>query len=142
MATSPADAICAFVPPFLRYLREGTAKVDLSPARFQLLQALDHDQPCSMVDLAERLSVTKRNITTLVDALESEGLAARTPHPTDRRSKLVALTEKGESTFREAVKVQRQHLEALVANLEPDKQELMGEALAQLTELMMSNHTR
>ena len=58
MTISPADAICAFVPPFLKYLREGTSKVDLSPARFQLLQALDQNQPCSMVVLAERLSVT------------------------------------------------------------------------------------
>lgn len=139
MTLSPADAICAFVPPFLKYLREGTSKVDLSPARFQLLQALDQDQPCSMVDLADRLSVTKRNITTLVDALETEGLAKRSSHPTDRRSKLVALTDKGETRFREAVKVQRTHLEALVANLEPQQQELMGKALAQLTDVMMSN---
>ena len=92
-----------------------------------------------MVDLAERLSVTKRNITTLVDGLENEGLAKRESHPTDRRSKLVALTDKGEARFREAVKVQRKHLEALVANLEPKQQELMGKALATLTDIMMSN---
>ena len=141
VATSPADAICAFVPPFLKYLREGTSKVDLSPARFQLLQALDQDQPCSMVDLAERLSVTKRNITTLVDGLEEEGLAERSPHPTDRRSKLVALTQKGEVTFRQAVKVQRKHLEALVTNLDPEQRELMAQALDELTKVLISNRS-
>lgn len=139
MTTSPADAICAFVPPFLRYLREGTAEVDLSPARFQLLQALSQEQPCSMVDLADRLSVTKRNITTLVDGLENDGLATRSPHPTDRRSKLVALTENGEVAFREAAKYQRKHLEKLIANLEPAQQGLMAEALVQLTNAMMKS---
>lgn len=139
MSRPPADAICAFVPPFLKYLREGTAKVDLTPARFQLLQALNQDQPCSMVDLAERLSVTKRNITTLVDALEREKLAERSPHPTDRRSKLVALTAKGQTKFDEAVKVQRDHLEILVTNLESQHQEMMAQALQQLTDVMTSS---
>ncbi|MEM8812766.1 MAG: MarR family transcriptional regulator [Pseudomonadota bacterium] len=139
MTDSPADAICAFVPPFLRYLREGTAKVGLSPARFQLLQALSQEQPCSMVDLAERLSVTKRNVTTLVDGLENEGLAKRSPHPTDRRSKLVELTDIGDATFHDAAKFQRKHLENLVANLEPAQQKLMARALAQLTDAMTKN---
>jgi len=136
---SPADAICEFVPPFLRFLREGTAKVDLSPARFQVLQALSQGQPRSMVDLAERLSVTKRNITTLVDGLEKDGLAIRSPHPTDRRSKLVELTTKGQATFREAAKSQRKHIENLMDNLEPAQQMLMAQALVQLTDAMMSN---
>ncbi|MEM8836657.1 MAG: MarR family transcriptional regulator [Pseudomonadota bacterium] len=139
MTTSPADALCEFVPPFLRFLREGTAKIDLSPARFQILQALRQAQPSSMVELADRLSVTKRNITTLVDALELDGLVKRSPHPTDRRSKLVALTEKGEATSREAAKLQRQHLEDLIATLTPQQQDLMAEALAQLTAAMTSD---
>ena len=142
VAVSPADAICAFVPPFLRFLREGTAQVDLSPARFQILQALNQDQPCSMVDLAERLSVTKRNITTLVDGLEDEGLATRTPHPTDRRSKLVQLTKKGEAIFDEAARFQRKHLEGLIANLEPDQQKLMAQALVKLTAAMTSDGSK
>lgn len=94
-----------------------------------------------MVDLAERLSVTKRNITTLVDGLEHDGLATRSPHPTDRRSKLVELTSKGETTFREAAKYQRKHLENLVANLEPAEQKLMAQALVRLTDAMTSNRS-
>lgn len=94
-----------------------------------------------MVELADRLSVTKRNITTLVDGLEKDGLAARSPHPTDRRSKLVALTGTGERTFREAAKCQRQHLENLIANLEPDQQALMAKALVQLTEAMVAERS-
>lgn len=49
-----------------------------------------------MSDLAEALGVTARNITTIVDGLEHEGLIARTPDPTDRRAILVELTPKGQ----------------------------------------------
>ncbi len=36
-----------------------------------------------------------RNVTSLVDALEENGLVARRPHPTDRRATLVELTGSG-----------------------------------------------
>ena len=46
-------------------------------------------------DLSSALGVTARNITTIVDALEREGLLVRKPDPTDRRAILLELTEKG-----------------------------------------------
>jgi DNA-binding MarR family transcriptional regulator len=36
-------------------------------------------------------------VTDLVDALESDGLVARRPHPTDRRATLVGLTRRGKA---------------------------------------------
>jgi DNA-binding MarR family transcriptional regulator len=36
-----------------------------------------------------------RNVTSLVDALESAGFVARSPHPTDRRATVVSLTRQG-----------------------------------------------
>ena len=141
MTTTPRDAICSFVPPFLRYLREGVAKVNLSPARFQILQALGGGSVLSMVELARRLSVTKRNITTLIDGLENDGLAKRVPHPTDRRSKLVYLTEAGETLFEEATEVQREHLEKLLSHLDPLHQEELGKGLSLLTQAMVSERS-
>lgn len=75
-----------------------------------------------MIELADRLSVTKRNVTALVDGLEKEGLARRQPHPTDRRSTVVALTALGKEAFSEAAKIQRDHLSALIETLDPQQQ--------------------
>src|SRR5437899_734964 len=50
---------------------------DLSGPRMRLLGALSGLQPLRMGDLAARLGLTARTITTLVDALEREGLLAR-----------------------------------------------------------------
>ncbi len=133
MATSPADAICQFIPPFMRFLREGLVELNMSPARFQLLQSLSQGGALSMIDLADRLSVTKRNVTTLVDGLEKDGLATRRPHPHDRRSTLVAITEAGETAFSKAAEVQRRHLQGLLAHLDAKQQEQMTAALSHLT---------
>jgi DNA-binding MarR family transcriptional regulator len=59
------------------------AVVDVAPGRVR------------MGDLSSALGVTARNITTIVDALEREGLLVRKPDLTDRRAILLELTEKG-----------------------------------------------
>jgi DNA-binding MarR family transcriptional regulator len=48
-----------------------------------------------MGDLASRLGLTARTITTLVDALEQEGLLERHNDPTDRRATLIDMTPTG-----------------------------------------------
>jgi DNA-binding MarR family transcriptional regulator len=66
-----------------------------SPGRLRLLGVLHCIGPQIMSELSDELGVTARNITSLVDALEREGLVRRTPHPTDRRATIIELTEQG-----------------------------------------------
>ena len=68
---------------------------ELSGPRMRLLGALSGLEPLRMGDLAARLGLTARTITTLVDALEREGLLARRADPTDRRATLIELTDRG-----------------------------------------------
>ncbi len=56
----------------------------------------------SMGDLAAALGIDRPNATVLVDDLETQGLVRRTPHPTDRRAKLVEATRKGKTLARRA----------------------------------------
>jgi len=60
------------------------ALLDLSP-----------DEPQPMSFLAEQWFCDASNVTGIVDALEAKGFAERVPHPSDRRMKLVQLTEHG-----------------------------------------------
>lgn len=75
---------------------------ELSMARVRLLAAMGDAPRARMGDLSAALGVTPRNITTIVDGLEGEGLIARRPDPTDRRATQVELTAKG-----------REHLEQI-----------------------------
>ena len=71
------------------------SQADLTPPQFQTLRLLwEHDrQPFK--DLAAYLGCTRSTMTGIVDTLEKKELVVRQPNPTDRRSLLVTLTEKG-----------------------------------------------
>jgi DNA-binding MarR family transcriptional regulator len=86
-----AEAVAGFVVSFGRWAR--TLGADESPSypRLRLLYTLHCEGPQRMADLADALEVTPRNVTSLVDGLEEEGLVKRRPHPTDRRATIVEL---------------------------------------------------
>src|SRR5688572_9598810 len=69
------------------------ARVQLSHSQARFL--LELDEPRSQRQLARRLHYDPSNITALADALEARGLVERRPDPSDRRFRLVALTEAG-----------------------------------------------
>lgn len=69
----------------------------LSFARYEALVLLSFSQRGSlpMRMMGERLQLHPTSITNIVDRLESDGLARRLPHPSDRRTTLVELTDSG-----------------------------------------------
>jgi DNA-binding MarR family transcriptional regulator len=72
----------------------------LSWPKFAVLRALvDAGAPLPLGVLGGRLHCVKSNVTQLVDRLEVEGLVQRVADPTDRRSKLAALTGEGRRRY-------------------------------------------
>ena len=69
----------------------------LSFARYEALVLLSFSQRGSlpMRMMGERLQLHPTSITNIVDRLEADGLARRLPHPSDRRTTLVELTDAG-----------------------------------------------
>ncbi|MBN1532307.1 MAG: MarR family transcriptional regulator [Spirochaetes bacterium] len=53
----------------------------------------------SQAQLGEMMMVNRANVTTLVDRMEKAALVVRTTHRSDRRLKIVKLTQKGEKLF-------------------------------------------
>lgn len=82
-----------FSQAFLRWL-DGAAG-GLTYPRLRVLEVLQCGGPAKMKDLADDLGLTARNLTTLADGLESDGLVRRRAHPTDRRATLLELTDSG-----------------------------------------------
>ena len=66
----------------------------LSLSGLKLLTALGAGDR-SMREISQVLHVSPRTITDMIDGLESRGLVARCPHPSDRRVTLLHLTEAG-----------------------------------------------
>jgi DNA-binding MarR family transcriptional regulator len=77
------------------YMELGLADRKLTRARAEVVWRLRQSGPVTQRQLSEALRVTPRNVTGLLDALQSAGFVDRSPHPTDRRAILVTLTDEG-----------------------------------------------
>lgn len=60
-------------------------------------------EPLTPGEVTARLTVTTATVTGLLDTLEARHLARRRPHPTDRRSVLVEITDEGRRLLDELV---------------------------------------
>ncbi len=69
----------------------------LSMARTKVLRQLSEQGPTRQNLLATHFGLSPHSITDIVDGLERRGLAERRPDATDRRAKLVAITEAGQA---------------------------------------------
>ncbi len=73
--------------------------------RFDVMAALYRKrEDVTMSELSRLLLVSNGNATTVVDRLEADGLVARRPSETDRRTVFVALTPEGVRQFEEMAK--------------------------------------
>lgn len=73
----------------------------LTPNDSRALHTLDREEGQPIGVLAKLWQCDPSTATWVVDRLEKAGLAERRPSPSDRRVKLVALTEKGEAMSKE-----------------------------------------
>jgi DNA-binding MarR family transcriptional regulator len=69
----------------------------LSMARTKVLARLRERGPTRQNVLAAELGLSPHSITDIVDGLERSGMAERRPDATDRRAKLVAITDAGQA---------------------------------------------
>ncbi|MFA7499320.1 MAG: MarR family transcriptional regulator, partial [Leucobacter sp.] len=77
-----------------RYLRTVPGSVTLG--RFGVLRVIDSGEGRARVqDVAAEMGITVGAASRLVDRLESDGLASRSPNPTDRRGSVLELTTAG-----------------------------------------------
>ena len=107
----------------------------ITPAQSRLLRTLAHwGSPPRMADLAERLEVVPRAVTTLVDGLEASGKVRRVPDPANRRVIRIELTDDGRGARREVRAARRSAAEEILAPLTGDQREALGGLLNTLSD--------
>ena len=89
----------AFHHRMFRAVNDEMNSCGLSLARTKVLWRLHEQGPTRQNVLAVEFGLSPHSISDMVDALERLGLAERRPDPTDRRAKLVAITEAGEASL-------------------------------------------
>jgi DNA-binding MarR family transcriptional regulator len=82
---------------WLGRLNEALGQHGLTFARYEALMLLYYSRSGSLPlgKIGARLQVHPTSVTNLIDGLERNGLAERTPHPSDRRTTLARITPAG-----------------------------------------------
>jgi DNA-binding MarR family transcriptional regulator len=105
---------------------------DLSGPRSRVLAAVAEARPVRMGDLAGKLGLTARTITTFVDALEQDGLIERKADPTDRRATLIDVTPIGLRYAGQASQGLSEFAEQVVGPLSAEERRLLLDLLVRL----------
>ncbi|MCP8939285.1 MarR family transcriptional regulator [Alsobacter sp. SYSU M60028] len=117
---------------FLRLHRRITARaaqefreLGLSIPQFDVLSTLSEQEGLSQQELAERLYVTKGNVSGLIDRMAAQKLVERRAIPGDRRSNALYLTPEGRALTEKGLALQRRLVGATLGGLEPGEVEAL-----------------
>jgi DNA-binding MarR family transcriptional regulator len=93
-----------------RRFDEAFRPLGLTSGQFSLLTSLNRPEPPALGAVASTLAMDRTTLTAALKPLERRGLVASKPHPDDRRSRMLALTIRGQNLLARAFPVwQRTH---------------------------------
>ncbi|WP_299713835.1 MarR family transcriptional regulator [Tardiphaga sp.] len=96
------------------------APLQLTPAQFSVLLLLDNNPGRNQTEIAHTLGILRPNFVAMLDVLEGRDLLTRMRSPSDRRSHVLMLTEKGRAILARAKKlVATKHEARLIELLGP-----------------------
>ncbi|MEV5752433.1 MarR family transcriptional regulator [Actinoallomurus sp. NPDC052308] len=109
------------------------APLGLTPAQERALRMITRsEEPLRMTELADRLGVVPRSVTTVIDSLEQAGLVRRVVDPANRRAIRLHLTDAGLAVREEMRQARRQASEDLFAPLSADQRRSLIDLLSAL----------
>ena len=109
------------------------APLQLTPAQFSVLLLLDNNPGRNQTEIAATLGILRPNFVAMLDTLEGRDLLTRMRSPSDRRSHVLMLTDKGRTTLARARKlVATRHEARLVELLGPSDQAALLAMLAKI----------
>jgi MarR family transcriptional regulator, 2-MHQ and catechol-resistance regulon repressor len=108
------------------------ARTQLCLSDFAALEALLHKGPLTITELQGKVLLASGSMTAAVDRLEKRGLLARRFSPSDRRVRVVELTERGKELATSSFKKHSEDLEALMSVFSHEEKELLYGLLKKL----------
>jgi MarR family transcriptional regulator, transcriptional regulator for hemolysin len=111
--------------------------VGISPRAHSVLSAAltgEHTQ----IELARMVGLDKTTMVVSLDELEAAGLAERRPSATDRRARVIAVTEEGKRKVREAERVTERVREDVLGVLPAEQRQPFLDGLRRLVDERLS----
>jgi DNA-binding MarR family transcriptional regulator len=113
----------------------------LSFSQVNVLMRLFHGAICDVSGIGEEMGVSNPAASQAVERLVQMGMIERTEDPDDRRSKRLALTEKGCAMVESGIKDRSQWIKDLAVTLTKEQQQTVISALTILTEMARKNES-
>ena len=132
-----AQALAASVARLNRRLRQ-QRRSDLTPNQTAVLGALRREGEMTPGALAEVERVQPPTMTRIVNSLADMGYVTRSPHPTDGRQVVVAISGDGEQWIAAERKRRDIWLAERLRELEPSEREVLRDAAVILERLSVS----
>lgn len=108
----------------------------LSVPQCDVLTTLTEKEGISQQTLAERLYVTKGNISGLIDRLVAAGLVERRPIAADKRQHAIYLTPAGRAAAEKAIACQRRFVAETIGRLPSSKLAALDQLLVEARDLV------
>lgn len=137
-AQESAALIMDAVPLIMRVIRTEMRRyrpADLSVPQFRSLTFVRRNPGTSLSDVAEHVGLTLPSVSKMVDGLQERNLLKREIDAQDRRKITLNLTEYGQSTLQAAQTVTQTHLTKVLAQITPDEQLVIAQAMRMLRTL-------
>lgn len=107
---------------------------DLTGSQFKILMVLMHAPEGSVrqIDIENKFAMTNPTVTGLVHKLEAKDLVKRMPHPEDKRSKVLALTDRAMAMKEELLALADNLEQQMTRNLNDDEREQLAMLLLKI----------
>jgi DNA-binding MarR family transcriptional regulator len=142
-AAAGLDAVARDLGLIVRHLlwstnREFFGSLQAAGISFSQLKCLgllgEADARLSLGWLSEETGLSLPAVSRAVDGLVQRGEVKRAEDPSDRRSKLLTITARGQSTYERLASVRAAGVQRFVESLESDERHALGAALHPIVE--------
>lgn len=104
---------------------------DIRPAHGFMFKFITSDGATG-IELAEYLGITKQAVSKMVDYLEKSGYVMRQTHPTDKRGKIIVLTEQGSLVVKAKEEILTEIEQRWIESIGAERMRMLNEDLTKL----------
>jgi DNA-binding MarR family transcriptional regulator len=120
---------------FMHFMREN----DLSFSQISVLYRIHHHGSTDIISISRELQISKAGAGQLIERMIKSGWLSSKPSKTDKRSKIIALSESGEKLVQASQIASIHWIEALIDRLPQTEKEEVIRGLNPLTEIIMKS---
>ncbi|MEG1256590.1 MarR family transcriptional regulator [Clostridium sp.] len=108
----------------------------IPPSHVKVICYLSHTGSSPVSQIAKDLSISKPNMTPIIDKLIEEGYVIRYEDPNDRRVLRVDITDKAQELFESRKQLAKRLLEEKMSTLSPEDLESLGSIVKQFSNII------